>query len=330
MIQAKEREVAMIQSEEKRKILNAIKNICKKMNPEEIVYNTSKPAHSDFLIYWTGRDFDEDRYFDLTSSYSSKTKDELTKPYLERLTSILKYGLWMCKSKGDEEIYVNKQKFLKPSVPRACFTELRLSEVRKHALKYGRLGIGVKRYFVFNRLGGPLAYIQKCTNNLLFPPFSDFFSTKKKNENEKEILSFAKHMCPPGLTPKRYDLLDESEWRIIYSDEIRKKIEEFKIKNNKNKDILKLFKEPSEIKDKAFQEYIKKHDKENRLRYLIELDRWFAMIIYPSLKIKVKSEACSEIRALIEKIKPTLEKGKKPDEKHSKPIELNLDACRNF
>ncbi len=114
------------------------------------VYNMSKPVHSDFLIYWTGNDFDKD---DWTGLYSSKTSPETTKLYLKRLWSILKYGLWVCESKGDEEIYVNKKTFLKPLVARTCFTELRLSEVRKHALRYGRLGIGVKRYFVFNRLG---------------------------------------------------------------------------------------------------------------------------------------------------------------------------------
>ncbi|GAG04366.1 unnamed protein product, partial [marine sediment metagenome] len=127
---------------------------------------------------------------------------------------------------------------------------------------------------------------------------------------------------------KRYDLLDESEWRIIYSESIREKIEKFKIKNNKNKDILKLFRKPCETK--GFQDYLEKHNIEEKPEYLIRLDRWFAMIIYPSLKVKVKSEACSKIRGLIEEIKPTLKKGEKPGEKHSKPIELNLDACRNF
>jgi len=57
----------MIQSEEKKNIFD----------PEEIVNNMSKPAHSDFLIYWIGRDFDEDRYVDLTSSYSSKTSEKI-------------------------------------------------------------------------------------------------------------------------------------------------------------------------------------------------------------------------------------------------------------
>jgi len=292
----------------------------------------SKPVHSDFLIYWTGNDFDKD---DWTGLYSSKTSPETTKLYLKRLWSILKYGLWVCESKGDEEIYVNKKTFLKPPVARTCFTELRLSEARKHALRYGRLGIGVKRYFVFNRLGGPMTYVQKCTNNLFFPPFSDFLSNKKKNKNEKEMLSFAKHMCPPGLTPKRYDLLDESEWRIIYSESIREKIEKSDIDDYEKQKILNSFIKPSEIKDNAFHNYIKEHDKEKRLEYLIKLDEWFAMIIYPSLAVKLESERDDKIRNCIKCLKPDLPKGEKPsgsgkDEKYNKPIELNLDACRNF
>jgi len=304
----------------------------KKIDSER-VFNMSKPVHSDFLIYWTGRDFDEDRYVDLTSSYSSKTSDKITDLYLERFISILKYGLWMCKSKGDEKININKnlnkKPIIKSPVARACFTELRLSEVRKHALNYGRLGIGVKRYFVFDRLGGPMVYVQERTNNLLFPPFSDFLS------NKKEMLSFVKHMCPPGRTPKRYDLFDESEWRIIYSESIREKIEKSDVDNSRKQEILNSFIKPSEIKDKTFQDYIKEHDEEKKLEYLIPLDRWFAMIIYPSLAVKLESERCRKIRCLIKKLKPDLPKGEKPygdarDEIFNKPIELNLDACRNF
>lgn len=289
-----------------------------------------EPVHSDFLIYWTGKDFDEDRDDDLTKNYSSKTSEEITELYIKRLLSILKYGLWMCKRKGDE-VYINKKPFTKPPVARACFTELRLSEVRKHALKFGRLGIGFKRYFVFNRLGSPMIYIQKDTNNLFFPPFSDIFS----NGNEKEILSFAKHMCPPGLTPKRYDLLDESEWRIIYSESIKKKIEDSDIEKRGKQNILDSFIKPSEIKDEEFQDYVKKHDEEKRLEYLIPLDKWFAMIIYPSLAVKLESERNDKIRDRIKELKPDLPEGEKPcgsgtDEKYNKPIELNLDSCRNF
>jgi len=289
-------------------------------------FNMSKPVHSDFLIYWTGNSFDKE---DWTEKYSSKTTENTTKLYLERLTGILKYGLWMCKSKDNEEININGKLYSKPSVARICFTELRLSEVRKHAAKFGRLGIGFKRYFVFNRMGSPLMYVQANTNNLFFPPFTDLFS------KDKEVLSFFKHMCPKGMTPKKYDLFDESEWRIIYSKSIKKKLENSDMDSTKKQKILNSFIKINEIKDKEFQDYVKKHDKNKTLEYLVPLDKWFSMIIYPSLTVKLESERNDTIRNLIKKIKPDLPKGKLPygsaiNEEFSKPIELNLDACRNF
>jgi len=204
-----------------------------------------------------------------------------------------------------------------------------LSEVRKHAAKFGRLGIGFKRYFVFERMGSPLMYVQENTNNLFFPPFTDFFS------EEREMLSFVKHMCPKGKTPQKYDLFDESEWRIIYSESIKGKLENSDMDDRKKQEILRSFKKINKINDKEFQDYVKKHDKEKRLEYLVPLDRWFSMIIYPSLAVKLESERSDIIRNLIEDIKPDLPKGERPsgdarDEIFSKPIELNLDACRNF
>jgi len=300
----------------------------------EKIHNMTKPVHSDFLIYWTGkRDIDEyerkiDKY-DWRYDTSSKTNENTTKLYLERLTNILKHGLWMCRSQNSEEICINKKSYTKPSVARVCFTELRLSEVRKHAAKFGRLGIGFKRYFVFERMGSPLMYVQENTNNLFFPPFTDFFS------EEREMLSFVKHMCPKGKTPQKYDLFDESEWRIIYSESIKGKLENSDMDDRKKQEILRSFKKINKINDKEFQDYVKKHDKEKRLEYLVPLDRWFSMIIYPSLAVKLESERSDIIRNLIEDIKPDLPKGERPsgdarDEIFSKPIELNLDACRNF
>lgn len=294
----------------------------------------TKPVHSDFLIYWTGKkDIDEyerkiDKY-DWRYDTSSKTTENTIKLYLERLTNILKHGLWMCRSKNSEEIYINKKSYTKPSVARVCFTELRLSEVRKHAAKFGRLGIGFKRYFVFERMGSPLMYVQENTNNLFFPPFVDFFS------KESEMVSFIKPMCSKEMIPRKYDLFDESEWRIIYSESIKKKLENSDMDDRRKQKILTSFKELNEINDKEFQDYVKKHDKEKKLEYLVPLDMWFSMIIYPSLAVKLESERSDIIRNLIEDIKPDLPKGERPsggarDEIFSKPIELNLDACRNF
>ena len=65
-------------------------------------------------------------------------------------------------------------------------------------------------------------------------------------------------------------------------------------------------------------------------------DQWFAMIIYPSISVKVRSEGDSEIRNLIEAIKPTKsfieirDENQAYAEPNSKPIEVDLDSCQNF
>ena len=132
----------------------------------------TETIHSDFLIHWTGKDIDENLQPDWNAKKSSITNDKkIVNAYLERFKNILKYGLWMTRDDAIEMLRVNRQNppFEIPSVPRICFTELKLSEARKHAQKFGRLGIGVKRYFLFDRMGSPLIYIQFETENIFFP-----------------------------------------------------------------------------------------------------------------------------------------------------------------
>jgi hypothetical protein len=61
------------------------------------------------------------------------------------------------------------------------------------------------------------------------------------------------------------------------------------------------------------------------------------MIIYPSLAVKVASEADKEIRNVIFRLKPMPSEADMKGlcasaayEKYSKPLEINLPACRNF
>jgi hypothetical protein len=110
--------------------------------------------HSDFLIHWTGKDIDKyDRKWHERGGILGKTPRCVIDAYLQRIIAILKYGLWM--TEGDAEIPSSH------SVPRAartCFTELRVSLSMRHAKEYGRLGIGVKRPFLFTRDGRPVIY----------------------------------------------------------------------------------------------------------------------------------------------------------------------------
>jgi hypothetical protein len=127
-------------------------------------------------------------------------------------------------------------------------------------------------------------------------------------------------MCPTGRTPKHYKYLDEGEWRIVFSDDLEEKY----------------YDSPDDIEDSAFEKYI--DVAKQKPKYLLPLDKWFAFIIYPSLHVKVAAECDKVIRDEIERIKPALpndqeidcSKGTGSYETNSKPIEIDLDACRNF
>jgi hypothetical protein len=128
----------------------------------------NNPIHSDFIIHWTGKDI-EKKYL---GSGNEKDKNE---QYLNRLKLLLKHGLWMTIDEEEQSVKDGSGSncFNRPFVARACFTELKLSEVSEHAGIYGRLGIGFKRFFLFNHLGCPMIYYPtdiRGRENWLLPP----------------------------------------------------------------------------------------------------------------------------------------------------------------
>ncbi|MGR3311049.1 MAG: hypothetical protein ACUZ77_09755, partial [Candidatus Brocadiales bacterium] len=111
-------------------------------------------------------------------------------------------------------------------------------------------------------------------------------------------------------------------WRIIYSKDIRKLLE-----SKGHKDVVKLFKNP---RDKEYHEYYNGIKGATKPEYLIPLDGWLSMIIYPSLDVKNEVHGNKEIRDLIKGIKKNeITHCTKPERKNA-PIEVDLDACRNF
>lgn len=285
----------------------------------------NKPAHSDFLIHWTGEDIDKEYDPEWWNDKKSKLNKTIIAPYLERLKYILKYGLWM--TKGNESITFQNKKIKRPAFARTCFTELKLSEAAMHAKKFGRLGIGFKRMFVLDRMGFPMVYYR--------PERDNWFITPCKRAGENKIddywACFLKSMDEEVVKGQllQYSQFDESEWRIICSDEIVK-------------DFHRMFKDPSDIEDPEFQAYIKKSDKNDKLEYLLPMQnarngysKWFAMIIYPSLAVKVAAEADKEIRQAIRSLKPLIKETDSPNssaayETFSQPFEINLQSCRHF
>lgn len=87
------------------------------------------------------------------AKHQSKTSLEATERYTERLRNVLTTASG---SRGTSPAYYPAITF--PATPVCCFTELKLSLSRRHAQRYGRLGIGVKRPFLFTRFGRLMCY----------------------------------------------------------------------------------------------------------------------------------------------------------------------------
>jgi hypothetical protein len=98
--------------------------------------------HSKILVHWTGKDIE---------SNPSANKSQL---YVERLIDDLQNGLF---TKRTTEAVIRKKKIR--NLVRICFTEIRLSQARKHAERYGKIGIGFTRDFIMNKGGRPVIYI---------------------------------------------------------------------------------------------------------------------------------------------------------------------------
>ena len=276
--------------------------------------------HSDFLIHWTGKDIDvahQPTWYD--NHHHSKTTPNVDDHYLNRLRDILTYGLWMT-NEGERKFRVGSREITIPATPQCCFTELKVSESRRHAACYGRLGIGIKRPFLFERFGRPLAYFgfgEQSHNDR-------FLEACLQDLRDKRLMNFFKPMNndPRKLT---YELYAESEWRILFYDEL---LQSRKIIDPRD---------TANTKEHAYFNSLVP-EQQNKLKYLIPLDGWFAMIIYPSLTTKNHAQWDSDyaIPKQIRRIKsdPTDHgnrvEGLKSPTRGNWPVEVGLDACRNL
>lgn len=270
-------------------------------------YSYDYAIHSDYLIHWTGKDIDGRYDARWMQSDKSKTTPEAEREYLRRLKDILTYGLWMTTEPEQE---ISGTAFI-PATAKCCFTELKISESRKHAKQYGRLGIGVKRPFVFERHGRPLAYYGYGD-----PTRDKFLQACASDLKNKDLLNFFKPMNSSRTL--NYDFYGESEWRIVFLSELltgRKIID------------------PRDKSNEREHQYYKslRPDQQEKLKYLIPLDGWLSVIIYPSLQVKnrAQQDPTTSVAAEIKKIKARDDHANRV-EKGNLPIEVNLDACRNF
>jgi hypothetical protein len=272
-------------------------------------------VHSDFLIHWTGKDLDCANDPHWANGDKSTTDSVLTKKYLERLHSILKYGLWL--TAEPERPWPVDVKVTIPSTPKVCFTELKLSESRNHARRYGRLGIGFKRPYLFNRRGRPLVYYG-YHDVIQNDQFLKACGTDLKN---KDLLNLFKPMNS-SASVLNYDLYSESEWRIIRFHELVL---------DRERKLLVDPRDTSNTDENVFFNSLTAVD-QDKLKVLAPLDGWFAMVIYPSLAMKnaAQQDDSYQIHEQISRIKAVTGDHGNFVEDRNWPIEVDLDSCRNF
>lgn len=267
--------------------------------------------HSDYLIHWTGKDIDQAHEPEWHKEHLSTRNRTVVSLYLKRLRDILTYGLWMTEENADKFV-IDGATIDVPPTPKCCFTELKLSQSRVHAKQYGRLGIGVKRRFLFDRYGRPLAYVGFTKEN-----HQDvLLQACGRDLTDKRLLNFFKPMNRTGVL--NYDLYSESEWRILFFEQLLRS---------------RLIVDPRNTTNASEHTYFQSlsQDEQQKLKYLVPLDGWLAMIIYPALDVKnaAQQDEKAGIRDQIRRIKARDDHGNRV-ERGNWPIEVDLNACRHF
>lgn len=121
---------------------------------------------------------------------------------------------------GTEVITGSNSKAVSAAIARVCFSEIRLSQAKSHATNYGKLGIGVHRDFILERMGCPVFYVQNGSNGIIIEHF-DILHGFLSNNHHSEMLSrlqvimgYLKNMSNPGDNNLIY--YEEMEWRVVH------------------------------------------------------------------------------------------------------------------
>lgn len=277
------------------------------MEEYKIAYMPSDfSIHSDLLVHWTGRDIDNEYQPQWFQEDQAAISEDAVAAYLRRLQDILTYGLWMTEQPG----WTAPNGIEVPATPCVCFTELKLSQSRIHAKKYGRLGIAVKRPFVFDRDGRPIVYYE--------PRFGAdvLLEQTARALADKRLLHFFKRMNEGSTGRLEYSFYSESEWRIVAGAGDRARQEAI---------------DPRVSDDLRIIEYYERipYERQRRLKYLLPLDGWHAAIVYPALAVKnLAQREGSEIQSLIRNI---ARRGHAYEVEHGNlPLQLDLDLCKHL
>ena len=174
--------------------------------------------HSDFLVHWTGKDFHRLS----PCSLRRGAVEDARRRYVERLEDTCREGVFM--GNGSERIYGFDGRYVEtPTVSRLCLTEIRLSQARNHAHRYGLLGIALRREFVLKRGGNPVFYVQSgdqgTLNQNLLAIQNELNALPKDDmlrRTTEYMLTFMKNMSSnEHKTSYTLDLYEEMEWRMV-------------------------------------------------------------------------------------------------------------------
>jgi len=179
---------------------------------------------SKYLVHWAGKEI---------QTRIDELNEKQRKDYAKRLFSILHEGFWMTTPK--EIVHGHGGSRVRYKAPMTCFTEIKLSAAKDHALQYGQLGIGVVRQFVLDRLGSPVHYVRNRHDEAIVGNINQllkFVGTKEAQgqispeEHPRDglavIAAFLKPMSTEGEgKTEDFVFLDEQEWRIVHTYQIQ-------------------------------------------------------------------------------------------------------------
>jgi len=131
-----------------------------------------KPTlRSDFLIHWIGKKSIEDKHPNCEAHRQKAYLDALR----ETLINLNGFRMMpLCKTFEHEPLLRELNALGTFNMRMKCFSEIKLSQVREHTERYGRLGFGFRRSFVINNKGAPVFYVPATDHNITRHFFRQF------------------------------------------------------------------------------------------------------------------------------------------------------------
>lgn len=160
---------------------------------------------SELLMHWTGKK--------QISGVTDESK--VTCVYLDLIRSFYANGLRFSTPDSDEILHgAGGGSAVIPKTAMICFTELRLSDVKKHTDQFGELGIGFKRDWLMDHGANPVFYVRNAGGGVVNTNLANKIIPQVGNiDGLGIVLSFLKLMSEiPGDELTYYD---EMEWRMV-------------------------------------------------------------------------------------------------------------------